>query len=423
MRARSILRVALWAVLAAGLAAAAAWSARLAWADAWFRTGTVAGIEKALALTPRQAAYSVRLALLVSGGDPARAAAALERAVALNPNDARAWIELGLRDEASGDLARAEPALLRAAAESRLYLPRWTLMNYYYRRGDTERFWRWARQAVPMMWGDPRPLFRLCGRVREDGQLIGRLEIARPEWRAAYLFYLLDAGRPDLAAPAVRGLLESRREADAPLLIEACDRLLAAGDSGDARAIWDGLIPARPISAGTLPGGSGGLLYNGDFEISPTGRGFDWRLSALEGIGAAREDAAGGLRLTFSGGQPENAEPLSQLAPVEENTAYELRFGYRTSGIAAQAGPSWRIDDAGRGIAIAAGESLDSEEPAASRIPFVTPPGCRLVRVALTSRRQPGSTRMAGFIVLRKVELRPAAQPPSTEPPRSRVMK
>lgn len=401
---------------------------RLAWADAWFRTGTVAGTEKALALTPRQAAYSLRLALLVAGDDPARAEASLERAVALNAHDARAWIELGLRYEAAGDLPRAETALLRAAAESRLYLPRWTLMNYYFRRGDTERFWRWARQAVPMMWGDPGPLFRLCGRVREDGRLLGRLEIAKPEWRAAYLFYLLDAGRSDLAAPAVRGLLESRREADAPLLLEACDRLLAAGDAGDARAIWDGLMAARRIArvklpGAKLPGGSAGLLYNGDFAISPTGRGFDWRLPAIEGIGAAREDASGGLRLTFSGGQPENAEPLAQLVPVEENTAYELRFAYRTSGIAAQAGPGWRIDDAGRGVAIAAGESLASEAPAAQGIPFVTPPGCRLVRVALTSRRHAGSTRIAGFMVLRKVELRPAAQPPSPEPPRSRVMR
>jgi tetratricopeptide (TPR) repeat protein len=423
MMALRILRTALWAASVAGLAAAAAWSVRLGRADAWFRTETVAGTGTALSLTPDRAEYSVRLALLVSDGDPARAEAALRRAVALNPRDAGAWIELGLRYEAGGNLPPAERALLRAAQESRLYLPRWTLMNYYYRRHDAERFWQWAGEAVPMAWGDPLPLFQLCGRVREDGELIARLDIRQPEWRAAYLFYLLDAGHAELAGPAVRRLIEDQRAAGAPLLLAACDRLLGAGRPGDARAIWDGLIAARQIPGGTGRSRSGALLYNGDFAMPPIGRGFDWRLSEIEGVGAAREEAPVGLRLTFSGGQPENTEPLAQLAPVEPDTAYELRFNYRTSGIAAEAGPNWRIDDATRGSSIAAGESLASEETAAGRVPFVTPPGCRLVRVALACQRRPGATRISGFIVLRNVELRRAAQPPSGDPSRSRVMK
>jgi len=423
MMALRILRMAVWAASLGGLAAAAAWSVRLGWADAWFRTETVAGTVKALSLTPDQAAYSVRLALLVSAGDPARAEAALRRAVALNPRDARAWIELGLHYEAGGNSALAERALLRAAGESHLYLPRWTLMNYYYRRHDEERFWRWAKMATPMMWGDPLPLFRLCGRVREDGELIERLDIRTPEWRAAYLFYLLDAGHAELAGPTVRRLRENQREADAPLLLLACDRLLAAGRAGEARAIWDGLAAAGRIPGGAASGGRGALLYNGDFAMPPTGRGFDWRLSGIEGVGVAREEAPAGLRLVFSGSQPESTEPLAQLTPVEPDTSYELKFDYRTSGIAAAAGPNWRIDDAYKGSVIAAGESLASEESTAGRVRFVTPPGCRLLRVALACRRRPGATRIAGYIVLRKVELRLAAQSPSGDSPRPRVMK
>jgi tetratricopeptide (TPR) repeat protein len=423
MRGLRILRMALWAASVAGLAAAATWSVRLGWADAWFGTETVAGTGRALSLTPDQAAYSVRLALLVWDADPARAEAALRRAVALNPRDARAWIELGLRYEAGGNHTLAEGALLRAAQESRVYLPRWTLMNYYYRRGNPEQFWRWAKAAVPMIWGDPYPLFHLCGSVREDGESIARLDIRKPQWRAAYLFYLLDAGRPELAGPAVRQLLESHRELDTPLLLTACDRLLGAGRPDDARAIWDGLMAARRIPGGTPRGGSGGLLYNGDFAMPPTGQGFDWRLPQIEGVGAAREEAPVGLRLTFSGGQPESTEPLAQLVPVEPDTAYDLKFDYRTSGIAAQAGPSWRIDDATQGLGIATGESLASEESTSGRIPFVTPPGCRLLRVTLACQRHSGATRIAGFIVLRNVELRPVPQPPSGNTPRSRVMK
>jgi hypothetical protein len=306
-------------------------------------------------------------------------------------------------------------------------------MNYYYRRDDADRFWFWAKSAIPMIWGDPSPLFHLCARVQEDGGLTARLDIRKPELQAAYLFYLLDVGRPDLAGPASRRLLANRREADTPLLLEACNRLLAAQRAGDARTIWDGLIAAHRIPDGSPPiesppRGTGTLLYNGDFATSPTGHGFDWRLPSIEGIGVAREDDLAGLRLTFSGAQPETAEPLVQLVPVEENAAYELKFDYRTSGIADGAGLGWEVGDAGRGSVVVAAEIPASGQPTERRIPFVTPPGCRLARVALAYRRLPGATRISGFIVLRRVVLRsvqsrPAAHPPSDGPPPSRVTK
>lgn len=422
MRVRA-LRWVLLAVAVVGLGTAAAWSARLAVADAWFQKETVEATEKALAWSPDQAAYSLRLALMLSDSDPAKASAALHRALALNPHDAQAWIELGLHYEADGDLPQAELSLRRAAEESHLYLPRWTLMNYYFRRNDAASFWYWAKAAVPMIWGDPLPLFRLCGRMEEDGELIDRLDIRKPELQAKYLFYLLDAGRPDLVGPSTRHLLEDNEEADAPLLLDACDRLLDAKRTGDAQRIWNKLIVGHRLPEGRPPGASGTLLYNGDFTLPPTGRGFDWRLPPLEGISAAREESPVGLRLTFSGAEPEEAEPLAQLAPVEEKTAYELTFRYRTSAIEAGAGLSWRIGDATHGSRIAAGESLASEEEVERRIPFVTPPGCRLVRIALGYQRRAGVTRISGFLVLRNVELRPSAQPPSEDPLRSRVMK
>jgi tetratricopeptide (TPR) repeat protein len=406
--------VLLWAALV-GLATAAAWSVRWAWADTCFQKETVEGTEKALSLTPDQAVYSVRLALLVSGSDPAKATAALLRAVALNPHDAQAWIELGLRYEADGNLPQAELTLRHAAEESRIYVPRWTLMNYYYRHADAESFWYWAKAAVPTIWGDALPLFHLCGRVSEDGKLIDRLDIRKPELQAAYLFYLLDVGRPDLVSPASRHLLEGNRERDVPLLLDACDRLLAAKRIGDATLIWDKLIARHRIPNGRAPGTNRTLLYNGDFAVSPMGRGFDWRLPAVEGISVAREERPVGLRFAFSGSQPEDAQPLFQLAPVEEKTAYVLTFHYRTSAIDAGTGLCWRVGDATNDSEVTTGESLASDEEIERRLPFVTPPGCRLVRIALAYQRHPGTTRISGILVLRDVELRPSTQPPPAD--------
>jgi tetratricopeptide (TPR) repeat protein len=377
----------------------------MAWADYWFQQETTEGTAKAIALAPDQSAYRVRLALLLGDEDSAAAVAALQRAVALNPADGRAWIELGLRLEASGDLAGAEPALLRAADEDKTYLPRWTLMNYYFRRNDPDGFWNWAKAAVPMIYGDPLPIFHLCGRVTEDGALIDRLEIRKPEIQAGYLFYLLDIARADLAGPASRCLLAGHREADVPLLLEACDRLIEARRVDDAVAISHGLGQSNGLPFRSSGKGAQSLLTNGDFAVSPTGHGFDWRLPALQGISASREESPAGLRLTFSGTEAEIAEPLVRFVPVSPNTAYELKYVTQTVNIAANSGLSWQIGGADASSNREVGEDRAADEWTGGRLTFVTSPGCRMVRLSLVYRRRAGSTRIRGYLVLRNVEM------------------
>jgi len=403
MTGRAAGRMAATAVAAAGFAVAGAWSVRLGQADYWFQQETPEATEKAVLLTPDQSEYLVRLALLVGDENPPRALAALRQAVELNPYDGRAWVEFGLRLEETRDFTHAEQTLLKAADVDKTYLPRWTLLNYYFRRNDTERFWYWAKAAVPMIYGDPLPLFHLCGRVEEDGQLIERLKIEKPQIQAGYLFYLLDSGRPDLAGAASRRLVAANRAADVPLLLDACDRLIDAKRTDDAQAIWDGLS-----RAGRLPfparAGTESILTNGDFAISPTGHGFDWRLPDLEGISAAREEDLAGLRLTFSGMQAELAEPLVEFVPVEEGAVYELRYAYRTGDLAAESGLAWRVADLSGGM-IAEGEELSSDDPVNGRMRFTVPKGCRMVRLSLEYRRRTGTTRIAGYVVLRDVAI------------------
>jgi len=393
------------AIMAAGFAAAGVWSIRLGWADYWFRQQTLAGTQKALEITPGQAAYYYRLALLASDDHPARAVEALKRAVALNPADAQSWIDLGLQYEAGGDNARAEQCLVRAVEEDAQYLPRWTLANYYFRRNDPPRFWFWAKRAAAMAYGDPLPLFRLCGQMEEDGKLIDRLAIRNPSVRASYVSYLVGQDRIDLVGPPSRRVLEENRQDDTPLLLAVCDRLLDRSRVGEALAIWNGLAETHRIPfdarSSTIPS----LLVNGAFAVAPTSQGFDWRLPEVEGVSAASEESPGGLRLTFSGRQPERCEVLVQYVPVQEIRKYKLTFRYRTSGIAAATGLAWRIADRNSGNGLAEGRDLSAEEETQAQVFFDTPPGCRLVRVSLLYRRSLGTTRIAGFIVLRSLAL------------------
>jgi hypothetical protein len=391
-----------------GLAAAAAWSFRVAVSDHYARAVSVSGLEQAIAWSPGQSLNYVRLSALITDTDPGRAEQLLQRAVALNPLDSRSWIDLALRHEMDGNLPAAEQELLRAAGTDRQYLPRWSLANFYFRRGDDTRFWLWARSASAVLYGDPRPLFRLCDGVATDANLIDRLGLRDPDTRASYLSYVLVRNQGALIQPVARRLLIDNRESDVPILLSACDRLLELQNIGQAIAVWNGLSGARRIPYGPLSPDDAGVT-NGAFSSTPTSQGFDWRVPETTGVNAVREDATGGIRLIFSGRQPESCAPLSQYILVRENAHYELEYLYKTSGIADGSGLSWNIEYTDvRQTTNTTARIVSDEKGGTLVLPFDTPPGCHLARLSLTYRRAPGTTRIEGNIVLRHVRLRRA---------------
>jgi tetratricopeptide (TPR) repeat protein len=415
---RSVAKAAAATAVVASLMLVAVWSVRVGWADYLVRRGTVESTRQALRLVPSQSEYEHRLAVLTAEEDPQASLQALERAAMLNPSDAAVWIELGLRREGAGRLTEAEQHLLRAAEESRLYVPRWTLANFYFRRGDTDRFWKWASAAASMAYDDGVALFRLCGRLTEDGELIERISIRKPEMRAAYLAYLMREKPTDVLMPSVRTLLADLRDAYVPLLLAACDLLLEAGRSVDALEIWNGLAGVK-IPFDRLDTGRGFILTNDRFRSVPMSNGFDWRMPHVDGVSTTREDESGGLRITISGQQPENCDILWQYLPVREREQYGVRFHYRTSGIPTGSGLTLRLTAARDGSVLAKTDSLSSDGES-RELRFAAPAGSGLVRLTLGYRRAPGTTRIAGFLVLKDMASA-VTQSDVAEPPRSRV--
>jgi hypothetical protein len=269
-----------------------------------------------------------------------------------------------------------------------------------------------------MLYGDPLPLFRLSGRVVEDGNLIDRLEIRRPDTQAAYLSYLLSQNHLDLIWPATHRLLDQGRAPDVPLLLAACDRLIDRKFADESLAIWNGLAKAGEIPYAPLAPDAEKILTNDSILPTPGVHGFAWRLPWVDGISASREENPSGLRLTFSGGQPENCEPLIRVLPVQENTAYEFTALYHTEGIRSATGLGWRVTDMAGGNIAGATEDLASEDGAQAKIRFTTRSGCRLVRIALAYRRALGTTRIEGAIILREAGLQRTAQLPEKLPGR-----
>jgi len=149
----------------------------------------------------------------------------LRAAVSLNPRLASAWIQLGLDAEADGNLPEAETDLLSAASVDHLYIPAWTLSNFYFRRGDASKFWPWAIRAADLTYDDYRPLLRLADALeRSPQQVATRLGGGAPLLRA-YMDILINEHRLD-AAREVGDLLAARHDpADRDRLAALAERL------------------------------------------------------------------------------------------------------------------------------------------------------------------------------------------------------
>jgi hypothetical protein len=372
------------------LAFAAYWSVRLARADALYRANTREAIARAVELDPANARYQAWRAELEEheGLDPKPA---LAGAVALNPRDSAAWIQLGLRAELESDFAGAEKHLLAAARVDRLFAPRATLMEFYFRRGDRERFWLWARRAFQMSYGDRTPLFRLAWRAGGDAERIRRALPPDPGILAQYLRFLVREGPLEAAAPVARDLLPRAGASHAEVLLDYCDRLLELGDGPAALPVWNA------VRGQNLAPEKGVLLADGDFAATPPGRGFDWRLTTHEAVTALRRSPSEGLELSLTGKQPERCELLWRYVPLLPRRTYRLGFRYRTHGIPAASGLRWRILSA-QTPQLASGEWRRGELDFAAG-------DARLARLVLACERPPGAARAQGTIALAGVTL------------------
>jgi len=400
MRPLALWRLTLALVSLLALGTAAHWSIRLARADHLGRQPSPEAVRRAIQLSPGESRYHRRLAAM----DSARRLCALERAVALNPRDSAAWIDLGMEAEARGDLPRAEKALLEAARVDRTSQPRWTLANYYFRREIHESFWHWARQAAAMSYGDVTALFRLCWRTTPDPEWISEHVAGdRANLLRQFLDYLISGNHLEAAETVAHRLVRvSGPDAASPLLAY-CERLIERGHLEPAVRTWNALATRGLIGLPPLAPDAGRVLTNGDFSAPPLGRGFDWRFHRHEGVSVARTSASPGVRLVFSGRQPEDCELAAQFLPLRPGTAYRLSYRYRTAGVPAAGGLEWRVS----GVRSA---PLSSPEWRDESLEFVAaasaPRG-----LSLHYRRAPGTTRIEGELWIAQVRLAPLPAP------------
>ncbi len=397
------------AFLAAGLIFAGAEAIGLAWAAQLFASEGSAAVERAVSMEPGNADYRARLAELeeLAGEDPRPT---LERAIALRPDDSELLIRLGLLEEAEGRTERAEELLLNAAVASRKYRPRWTLANYYFRQGDETQFWRWAREALAMSYGDRTPLFRLCWAMAPDPVTISSEAMPdRRDVRLAWTEFLAGERRfPEVAALAGE-LAQGASEAELNALFRITDVLLREGDYRGALGVWNPLCARGLVPAATIDPANGDVVTNGDFATPAPSRGFGWRIPRIEGVFVTQ--SPGRWNVALSGSQPERREVLSQYVALEPGGRYRFssRYRCRSTGPAsdvASSGLRWRLRVPGGDVLAESDElTFDGEEEADFELEV--PGEVTGALLALYHERASGWVRMEGSVELEQVRLEP----------------
>ena len=369
-------------------------------------SGSAQQVARAAALAPGNARYQLREAELraAAGEDPQHA---LERAAKANPYDAEAWSRAGLAAEMDGKYSLAERCLSESARLSSLYEPRWTLANFYFRRGRMEEFWKWTRSGLEWAYGDRTPLFRLAWEAGVDGdEILNRAMGNDAKVLNAYLHFLLATGRLEAAegcAARLEGVADSSSRG---ALLAYAGRMIGARRPEQALAAWNALCARKLLPYEVLDAAAGRVLTNGDFAHVPLDTGFDWRMIRAAGVSMVPARNSGLMQVSFSGKQPESCELLWQFVPVRRGRDYCLRFEYQTEGVGRETGLAWRVSDAVTGAELAVQSPLLAGELWRSgSVRFTAPAAAGCIRLTLAYGRMPGTTRIEGTLRLRGVLL------------------
>ncbi len=336
-----------------------------------------------------------------------------QRAIEVNPRRGFSLTQAAIAAEISGDLATAERLFLQAEHYNQLWLPRWSLANYYARNGRSQDLFRAARLALERAWPDQLPLLRLC---RENGAsdsiFLSEIIPPRPRNLAAFISLLIEEQSFDHLPDATLRFLQSSRTAGepgaaaAPVVATAVTALLDANRPTDAINIWNAAFTSRWSKDAPL------INLGLDAPAEPPG--LDWSIPMIAGIDTNRGLPPGGIKFTFSGSQPESAELLSQTVYLPGGRTWTLGFEFQTRNItASQEGITWVLTPRGGGSHLSPlppPSTLVSEDWAPASVSWALPAEDQIYRLALTLRRPAGQVRPEGELFLRSFSFRSNGQ-------------
>jgi hypothetical protein len=382
---------------------AACYSLLLARAQWLFQEDTASSVPSAVRLVPYNSEYLARLA---AWRQPDKLAL-LHRAVTLNPFDFQSLIQIGfIKEFQDRNLVSAERFYLQAADVSKMFLPKWTLTNFYFRQERAHEFFHWAMATLAITPYSPDPVFTQMWLMSQNAANIARAIPNRPRTLLAYAWFLSNNHQYAAIAPIVQRLVNAVGKGDPhawgrdDLLAAIEDRLIATGDRDASLHLWASMARAGWLQQ-SVPSGEHPIT-NGHFKLPFFQHGFDWIPAEVEGIRTEQLPSEALLRIQFSGDQAERATLLSQVVPLDANRAYDFRWHVESQLADLPSGLVWHlqsVDGAGSPGLLSGDLVQTSQQGWQFRAPF----GTGLYRLGLEYARPLGHPRATGTIVIKDV--------------------
>lgn len=311
---------------------------------ALWRAGTVA-----VGLVLAWRILTVNTMLYDEGGHPRLPANATDPAtlgalLRANPAEVAALLVLAEQHEGAGDQARASAAY--EAAADIAPVDRDTLRSsaaYYLRQG------RMAEAAALLdrfttQFGEydrTFPVFLQLAAARDPGW--ARIAARDPPWMGTFIVTACRKGLdPALLAPLLQQRVASRR-AQSVEIDCITEKLRAAGQWEAAYQVWINTLPRERLA-------DLGYVFNGSFEVAPSGVGFDWKVPAgterelghaLDFVATPGVAGKRALRVTYSGKR--QAGPAIQQYLALPPGRYELAGLARVEGLSSVRGLHWLV--------------------------------------------------------------------------------
>lgn len=310
-------------------------------------------MELAVRLEPGNPAYWYRLGQYhqsnLEEGDSALAQQAFRKAVALNPLDTNAWLDLAADYELEGRNAEAREAYLQAAKSYPVSADvSWRYGNFLLRQGDQGEAYAELRRAIE---ADPQLAAIAFSRVyRANPDIDELLEKVFPPKQGVYvnvIWEALSAKQLAVAKTVWARLIELHPHLEWRDVDRIVSDLLQAGEFTEARHVWDQGMSTMNLPALLQPSGS--VVWDPSFESGVNGNNFAWRFQPIvQGVSISldKEQKFSGnqsLRLSFDGKHNPNLEAACALAVVQPSTTYRFSGWVKTKDITTEYGIDFRL--------------------------------------------------------------------------------
>jgi tetratricopeptide (TPR) repeat protein len=317
------------------------------------RLDSRAGYERAVQLEPGNARNWYLLGRYwqynMENPDPRRAIAYYQKSLSLNPLSADAWLDLATDYDGEGDTAEARSAFLSAY---RVYPASadvaWRYGNFLLRQGELSAAFEQIHRALLQ---DPKrgaEAFSRCWRADPDAEAI--LDRVIPPNRDIYLAIIQDQASSRQLDPALavwRRLVALHPSISPQEIAFLANALLQTGRTSELVSVWHQATSFMPIPPPPDPPGS--LIWDGGFESGVNGFGLAWQIPKdRSGVrtdldGSEKHGGSQSLRLSFSGNSNSSYADACHFVIPQPGVTYRLSGWVRTRAFTSNEGIRLRL--------------------------------------------------------------------------------